>query len=323
MRPFLLATVVLALSSIHTTAKSGGGFLGGGDDCATPTMIGGQGTVPFDNTNATAGAEGQNESLCLYAGVSAIDHDVWFEWTAPCSGIATLTTCTLGTTVDTKIGVYPGPGCPADGTALDCDEDSCGPNQFESEINWSAVFGSTYTIQIGTFPGAAGGTGTFSLSVTPCTDQTTAVCLGDGSGAGCPCGNSGSPGQGCANGSGQGGLLESTGTVSISAGDLVLEASNLIAGQPGLFFQGENEINNGDGVVFGDGLRCCGMNVVRLEVVTADANGRAASTVEVAASGGVSPGDRRCYQHWYRDPNTTTCGFGFNLTNGLAVDWLP
>ena len=45
-----------------------------------------------------------------------------------------------------------------------------------------------------------------------------AFCLGDGSGNPCPCLNQGGAGEGCANGTGSGGLLSGTGSSSVSAG---------------------------------------------------------------------------------------------------------
>ena len=81
------------------------------------------------------------------------------------------------------------------------------------------------------------------------------------------------------------------------------------------------DINGGAGVTFGDGLRCAGQNVVRLQIVTADGAGVARSTSAIAAGGGVSAGQTRRYQWWYRDPLLTVCGSGFNLSNGLRLTW--
>ncbi|MCH2107450.1 MAG: DNRLRE domain-containing protein, partial [Planctomycetes bacterium] len=81
-------------------------------------------------------------------------------------------------------------------------------------------------------------------------------CFGDGTSTPCPCGNAGSAGHGCANSSGSGGILEGSGSASVSADDLVLEGAQLIPSQPGLYFQGNNAVNSGNGNPFGDGLRC-------------------------------------------------------------------
>ncbi len=147
----------------------------------------------------------------------------------------------------------------------------------------------------------------------------TSYCSGDGAGTACPCGNNGSAGEGCANGSGAGAVIAGTGSASVSAADLVFSGSNLIANQPGLYFQGDNAINSGNGVGFGDGLRCAGGAVIRLQVRFADAAGASATSIDVGAKGGVAAGDVKRYQLWYRDPNTTPCGGQFNLSNGVEV----
>jgi hypothetical protein len=151
----------------------------------------------------------------------------------------------------------------------------------------------------------------------------TAYCFGDGTGTTCPCGNPGGAAEGCANSTGSGSALAGSGSGSVAADDLTLLASNAIPGQPGLFFQGNNAINGGSGVVFGDGLRCSGNTVIRLQVAVPDAAGDAQTTVAIAAAGGASAGDTRTYQYWYRDPGGSPCGAGFNLTNGYSVDWMP
>jgi len=145
-------------------------------------------------------------------------------------------------------------------------------------------------------------------------------CSGDGANpTGCPCGNSGNDGEGCANGSGVGGKLRSTGSASVSSADLVLQGSQLIPSQPALYFQGNNAVNNGDGVLFGDGIRCAGGGVIRLQVRFSDGSGSSQTTANIAASGGVAAGDVKRYQIWYRDPATSPCGSLFNLTNGLEL----
>jgi hypothetical protein len=156
-------------------------------------------------------------------------------------------------------------------------------------------------------------------SITP----QQAYCFGDGTGAGCPCGNFGGSGAGCMNGSGMGAVLGVSGSNSVTTQDLVLEGSQLIPGQPGLYFQGDNAVNGGAGVTFGDGLRCAGGNVARLQVRMADASGASSTTVSIAAEGGVTVGETKRYQLWYRDPQSSMCSTTFNLTNGMEIFWLP
>jgi hypothetical protein len=147
-------------------------------------------------------------------------------------------------------------------------------------------------------------------------------CFGDGTATACPCGNTGGAGQGCANDSGLGSVLESTGSNSVGADDLILSASNLPSG-PGLFFQGNNAVNSGNGNPFGDGLRCAGGGVRRLEVQFANAaNGFSTSTTtSVSGGGAVSAGDTKRYQYWYRDAGTSPCSTLFNLSNGYEITW--
>ena len=172
--------------------------------------------------------------------------------------------------------------------------------------------------------GAAKAEGIFSPYTPPATG--TPFCFGDDTGATlCPCGNAsdGSLGDaGCANGASPGGcLLDASGSSSIGAADLVLSAAGLVPSQPGLYFQGNNAINGGDGVVFGDGLRCAGGGVIRLQVRFADGAGSSSTSIDIAAKGGVAPGDTKRYQIWYRDPNTSLCGTSFNLSNGFEIVW--
>jgi hypothetical protein len=145
-------------------------------------------------------------------------------------------------------------------------------------------------------------------------------CFGDGGGTPCPCANGGEPGNGCANRTFSAGCnLSATGETNPDT--LVLTASNSTPGGLGLFFQGDEVIDGGNGAPFGDGLRCAGGNAVRLEIVVADGEGSASSSVAIATTGGVSPGETEHYQWSYRDPNGTPCDSGFNLSNGLKVTW--
>ena len=161
-------------------------------------------------------------------------------------------------------------------------------------------------------------------SVTVQTEPGVAYC--EGTAAACPCGNGGAAGRGCANGfAAQGALLSGSGQASVSgAGNpLFLVGAGLVPNQPGLYFQGDNQVAGGAGVPFGDGLRCAGGGVVRLQVLAADAGGVSSTSVDLAAAGGVSAGQTTRYQIWYRDPQTSPCGNGFNLSNGYEVVWQP
>jgi hypothetical protein len=164
-----------ATSGQNYTIRIGGfgGFTGSGsftvsvsgppvnDDCSSPSAIAGTGSFPFDNTAASTGTQGQNEGNCLFFSDTTIDNDIWFSWTAPSTDTFQVNTCG-DTSVDTKIAIYNGPGCPADGSSIACNDDAC-PG-FQSTLSFNGTAGNVYTIQLGTFPGASGGTGTFDIS---------------------------------------------------------------------------------------------------------------------------------------------------------------
>ncbi len=133
------------------------------DECSAPAPLATTGPFTVDLTLASTGVEGQSEPLCFAFLSSSIDNDAWFCWTAPVSGSFDVTSVNL-TPVDTKIAVYAGCGCPA-GSALACNDDACGTRQ--STTTFTALAGSSYTIQIGTFPGANPSLATFDIVPTP------------------------------------------------------------------------------------------------------------------------------------------------------------
>ena len=140
-----------------------------------------------------------------------------------------------------------------------------------------------------------------------------AYCFGGAPGVVCPCGNDPVTQGGCANSSGDGALLDAAGSTSVAADSLVLTVSNAVPGQPGLVFAGLNAVAN----PFGDGVRCAGGGVVRLPVRVPDSQGSYEER-SVASTLGLTGGDLRRFQGWYRDP-AGPCGTGFNLTNGYEV----
>jgi hypothetical protein len=160
----------------------------------------------------TTGFEGQNEALCNAFGTPGIQNDAWYAWT-PCeTGTATLRTCGQ-TAVDTKVAVYDGYGCP-NGAALACNDDTCG---FQSEIQWPVVAGATYTIQLGQYPGAIYGMGTFQITLEG-TGGVVSICHPGVDGIRtCPCSNPpSSTGRGCNNSSATAAVLARAGTRALA-----------------------------------------------------------------------------------------------------------
>src|SRR5258706_6534698 len=62
------------------------------------------------------------------------------------------------------MAVYAGSGCPVSGTAISCNDDFCG---VQSGVNFTAVGGQTYTIQLGSYPGTLGASGTLVITQVP------------------------------------------------------------------------------------------------------------------------------------------------------------
>ena len=104
----------------------------------------------------------------------------------------------------------------------------------------------------------------------------------------------------------------------VAVDDLSFSASGLIPGQPVLLFVGNNAVNEGAGIAFGDGLRCAGGGVRRLGVRFCDAAGNARWLGGLSATGGWAAGDTRRFQGWYRDA-LGPCGSTFNLTQGVEL----
>ena len=143
---YLLSLAACALLAASARAQ-------GADDCATATSISGFGSFAFNTAGATDST--QQSSSCPVAHV-----DVWFSWTAPATQTMTLTTCG-NTLVDTILSVYAGSGCPASGTQLTCNDDSCGQ---QSSLSFNATVGNTYLIQVGSWMPGLSFAATFDLS---------------------------------------------------------------------------------------------------------------------------------------------------------------
>ncbi|MGE0481782.1 MAG: hypothetical protein AB7Q17_15050 [Phycisphaerae bacterium] len=162
--PATITTVNLALfksgspASVNFTLPTGGSP-GTNDQCANATPIG-NGTTAFDTTAATT--DGPDEpALCTNAGFSQVNNDVWFRYTASCTGVATVDLC--NSTFDTKVAVY-NAACPTStNTAIACNDDACGTSNLRSRLTFNAVSGNQYLIRVGGYQ-AAVGTGSLVLS---------------------------------------------------------------------------------------------------------------------------------------------------------------
>lgn len=126
------------------------------DDCASALTIV-DGDTPFSNTGATT--DGPDEpGLCNSSGDTQVLSDVWFSYTATCTGTVTIDLCSSD--FDTKAAVYAGSSCPQSESALACNNNACGSR---SIVEFDAIAGNDYLIRVGGSQGAQG-TGTLSLS---------------------------------------------------------------------------------------------------------------------------------------------------------------
>jgi hypothetical protein len=299
-----------------------------GDDCNAPIKIAGPGPHAFDVVQATTGMQGQIDALCTTPTDPnpRITFDVWYQWTAPATGTATFSSCS-GTQLDTKIAAYSGIGCPS-GFSLACNDDGCAASG-PSQVTFPVTAGQPYLLQLGLWPGATSGAGTFTIDVGARTG--TGYCFGDGSGSMCPCSPvsvaPGEAGNGCANSVFAGGAnLWIEGNASVSADTLSIRGSGM-PDSSCLYFQGTTRVNSGLGGTFGDGLRCAGGSVTRLRTKT-NVFGSSAypglGDPPVSVRGLVPPGGGlRTYQAWYRNPAAFCSAATFNLTNAVEVSWTP
>jgi hypothetical protein len=159
----------------------------------------------------------------------------------------------------------------------------------------------------------------------------THFCLGDGSGAFCPCGNSGGAGRGCQNSTGTGGaLLTVSGFASLPVDTVQFISAGELPSAFSIVLQGDSITTP---VNFGDGIRCTGGNLKRLYkrsasggVLIVPQGADPSISARSAALGDAIPlGSTRDYQVYYRDANGTFCpapvGATFNVSNAIAIAW--
>lgn len=103
-------------------------------------------------------------------------------------------------------------------------------------------------------------------------------------------------------------------SLSATHGTFQLEATGATSSAPGLFFAGDRRAS----APLGDGVRCVG-GIRRLGAATTNASGVAQFTLDVdSAFGTAALSGTWHFQYIYRDGGTN-----WNLTNGLAVDFIP
>jgi|GEM_PF-1469968 len=161
-----------------------------------------------------------------------------------------------------------------------------------------------------------------------CEPGTRTFCDGSGTqfgGSDCPCNNNGGIGEGCDNGTGQGGLLSATGIPSISNDTLTLTASQIPNNAPGFFWYAKTQpgqSQGGQGVPFAMGLRCIS-NPTLLRKLNNGGTIPLQGDPAISVTLPIDAGDTTYFQYWYRNTGGP-CGVGSggaNATNGIEVVW--
>jgi hypothetical protein len=117
--------------------------------CSNSTIVQSGSSTLFTNCLSTT----DGPSTCVPSG-----NDIWFRWTSPCSGPATITTC--GSRFDTVLSVYPGSPCPpSTASQIVCNDDvgtsPCG--HLSSRVVVNASQGVTYLIRVSGYDYGSGG----------------------------------------------------------------------------------------------------------------------------------------------------------------------
>ena len=128
------------------------------DGCQSAAPVS-RGSIPF----TTLGASTDGPELpvgCESDGNRQIFNDVWFSWTADCSGEVTISTCDSAD-FDTWIAAY-SDGC--EGTVIACNDqnDACGG--FTSRMSFVATAGDTYLLQVGSWNSNDWGSGLLAVT---------------------------------------------------------------------------------------------------------------------------------------------------------------
>lgn len=131
------------------TAPPASGPAPANNDFANATTItGSSATLSGSNVGASKQA-GEPAHAGNSGGVS-----VWWQWTAPASGSATLSTA--GSSFDTLLAVYTGAAVNALSVVAQNDDTNQAANVLTSNVAWTASAGTTYRIAVDGFNAAAG-----------------------------------------------------------------------------------------------------------------------------------------------------------------------
>ncbi|MEK6677308.1 MAG: hypothetical protein AABZ47_16860, partial [Planctomycetota bacterium] len=139
------------------------------DNCANATNITTDGAFTFATTSATTDGPLPPPTCDDAPDFGAFGQDIWFNYTATCSGIVTVSTCDTSTNFDTRLAIYDDLSttacvCPGAFTLpTTCDDDAPNCSNERSEVVFLGTQGNCYKIRLGGF-GTEEGTGTMTIS---------------------------------------------------------------------------------------------------------------------------------------------------------------
>ncbi len=112
-----------------------------------------------------------------------------------------------------------------------------------------------------------------------------------------------------------GSVITASGSTSVAANDLVLQASNVPPQKAGLFYCATSR----QSTPFGSGTRCVGTPALRLPIVNSGAGTTLTHAVDLTAAplAPVLPGELLNFQCWFRD------GVQFDLSDALQILFTP
>ena len=213
------------------------------DECGGAAPIS-NGAIAFDTTGATTSSPFPPVS-CNDGNFQTLTTDLWYLYTATCTGTVTMTTCGAAT-FNTRLVVYASGACPSAATpVVACDDDAAGCANGTSTVTFLAPAGASYYVRLGGIN--ASGTGTLTVSCTPaCPDadgdgdcDSADNCPsvpnanqadGDGDGVGDLCDNcpvNANPGQEDGDGDGVGDACDTPACPADLSGDGVVDGADL------------------------------------------------------------------------------------------------
>jgi hypothetical protein len=144
-----------------TITIGGGGGGNQGDECNDP-LIAVVGSNAVDTTTMTSSADPYDDAACAGTFLGVMADDAWYQFSAPVSGTATVSTCDL-ITFDSDLVAYTGT-CGAL-TEVACNGDGTGCGGFTSLMEMSVTAGTNYLIRIGGWAAGEQGTGTLEITL--------------------------------------------------------------------------------------------------------------------------------------------------------------